>query len=114
MGNLFLWGGITVGLWAVYEMRRSKLRIQPEVASGAILITTGPYRYIRNPMYFAVLSMTFGWLVDRPVIWRLSLWLGLIVVLVLKTKFEETLLKSAFADYPNYALKTKRLIPLIW
>jgi protein-S-isoprenylcysteine O-methyltransferase Ste14 len=47
--------GIAVGLWAIFEMQKSKLNIAPHVRKGAILISSGPYRVIRHPMYLSLL-----------------------------------------------------------
>jgi protein-S-isoprenylcysteine O-methyltransferase Ste14 len=113
-GWILVCGGLVIGGWAVFEMRHSKLRVQPEVAPGAVLITTGPYRFIRNPMYLSVLLVTFGWLFDRLTIWRASLWFVLIIVLVIKINYEETFLNKVFPKFRNYAFTTKKLIPFIW
>ena len=113
-GWLLVTGGLAIGGWAILEMRHSKLRVQPEVATDAILITTGPYRFIRNPMYLSVLLVTAGWLLDRLIVWRVLIWLALVVTLTLKLKFEELLLRVVFPDYEKYSKTTKRLIPFIW
>jgi protein-S-isoprenylcysteine O-methyltransferase Ste14 len=106
--------GIALGLWSVWSMRRSRLRMVPEPHPSATLVTSGPYRWIRHPMYTAVLLVTSSWLVAEPTWLRLAAWLILVLVLMIKMQREETLWTKQFAEYREYAVRTKRLIPGIF
>lgn len=113
-GIVLFYGGITIGLWAVWVMRVSRLRIQPEIASGATLITRGPYRFVRHPMYLAVLLTTLGWVTLAPALPRCAVWGALAGVLVVKLRYEERLLRAKFPEYAAYASRTKRIVPGVW
>jgi protein-S-isoprenylcysteine O-methyltransferase Ste14 len=106
--------GLAVGGWAIWTMRRTKLRIAPEVAEGARLVEDGPYRWVRHPMYSAVLLVMGALLADHFTSARAALWLALLLVLLVKLSFEEKLLEKHFTDYAGYRQRTKRLFPFVW
>jgi protein-S-isoprenylcysteine O-methyltransferase Ste14 len=106
--------GVALGLWAIISMRKSKLRVTPDVASGAILIKKGPYKYLRHPMYLAVLIVCLGLFLTNVYSMTILFYIFLIVILSLKIIYEERLLKIAFPNYKNYTKKTKKLIPFIF
>jgi protein-S-isoprenylcysteine O-methyltransferase Ste14 len=101
-------------LWGVASMRRSRLRVTPIPAKDASLVTSGPYRFIRHPMYTSVLLGSVGLLVMDFGLLRLALLMLLILVLSLKLRFEEALLSRLFPDYPEYMRRTRMLIPFIY
>jgi protein-S-isoprenylcysteine O-methyltransferase Ste14 len=103
-----------LGAWAVLGMRRSRLRVTPEVAPGATLVTAGPYRWIRHPMYAAVLLMSGALVADAPSPLRVALWLLLAAVLSAKLVREERFLRAHFPGYADYARTTARLLPGLW
>ncbi len=106
--------GCAVGAWSVLAMRLGNLHILPEFKADHQLVTRGPYRVIRHPMYTAVL-MAFGALVADDFTWpRAGIWIALVVVHLLKLRFEEQILRAHFADYSDYARRTKRLLPFVW
>ena len=48
--------GIVFGLWSVWEMANlGKYNIFPEVPNNATLVTSGPYAFIRHPMYASLI-----------------------------------------------------------
>lgn len=49
--------GVVLGTWAVMTMTVKNLAVLPEVKAGSRLVTHGPYRWIRHPMYAAVLQI---------------------------------------------------------
>lgn len=97
--------------WAVIAMRRSHINIMPDLLPGAQLITTGPYRLIRHPMYTSLLILFLPLIATQYSHPRLSALLGLLIVLVIKIIKEEKQLKATFKDYSAYRTRTYYLIP---
>lgn len=111
---LFLAIAVLLAGWAILVMRKSRLRINPVPSPEATLITDGPYRYIRHPMYSAIMVGCTGLLLAHFTGLRLLLTLALIVVLLAKLSWEEKMLKHTFTLYQDYSKQSKRLIPLIY
>jgi protein-S-isoprenylcysteine O-methyltransferase Ste14 len=103
-----------VGIATLAVNRPGNFNIRPEVKAGARLATSGIYRWIRHPMYSAVLlAMLAAALADlQP--WRLVVWLALLGVLIAKLRREERYLLQRFAQYAAYRDRTWRLLPWLW
>lgn len=106
--------GLALGLWAIRTMPRRSLHVLPEVREGATLVTQGPYRYIRHPMYAALLGVTLVLVLDQPTGLRLILWLILLADLLAKLLREEQYLARRFEEYREYQRRTFRLVPFIF
>ena len=106
--------GIMLGIWALFTMSLRNLRILPEVKPGGQLMTNGPYRWIRHPMYSALLLVTLALVLDHWSALRFGIWLILFIVLLAKLTYEEALLREAFPEYTNYERRTYRLIPFVF
>lgn len=111
--SVLLLAGFVLILWAVLAMRKSKLRILPQPAMTAVLITSGPYRFIRHPMYTALITGALGLIIMCPSIWRILTLVILTITLFVKLTLEEKMLAEKFPQYRAYQKKTYRLIPLI-
>ena len=104
---------LALGVWGILTMRIGNFNIQPEVKSTS-LVTKGPYKWIRNPMYTAVILfylpiviLNFNWM-------NAIVFILLIGVLLMKIKSEELFLVELFGeDYLIYKRKTKRIIPFL-
>jgi protein-S-isoprenylcysteine O-methyltransferase Ste14 len=105
-------GGM-LGIWAIAIMGRSNTNITPLVKQSAILVTKGPYTFIRHPMYSAVLLTIWPLIIDQYSLFRLAIGLVLTIDLIVKLLFEESLLRQRFAGYEIYMKETKRLIPFV-
>ncbi len=111
--NAVTMAALGLGVWAVAAMRFS-VNILPTVRQKQQLFTSGPYKYIRHPMYTAILLATSMWVLNRVDAVAVALWLALLIVLVVKLHYEETLLTKHFSGYKQYTKTTKRLIPFVY
>lgn len=106
--------GLGVMGWAVVTMQPRQLTPFPEPRSNARLITRGPYRWIRHPMYAGVLLATLALVVNTWTASRAVVWLILLGDLLLKLEYEESLLNRRFSEYAKYRQRTRRLIPFVY
>ena len=82
---------------------------------GHKVITTGPYRIVRHPMYLAVILLFLFQCLALGSLYSLIPWIGLIVSIVIRTIREDKLLHEQLEGYKEYAQKTKyKMIPGIW
>ena len=106
--------GLAIGIWAFSVIGIGNVNISPLVKQGAVLVTGGPYRLIRHPMYLAVLLVVWPLIIDRFSLLRIAAGLILIIDLIIKMLFEEHFLKQRIVEYEAYMRTIKRLIPLIF
>ena len=103
-----------LAIWAIRTMRIGTFNVTPNIKPGGNLVTNGPYRFIRHPMYTSLLLATLPMILNRCTPERSVSWLVLLFDLVLKLRFEEELLSKAFVDYRTYMQRTRRLIPFLY
>jgi len=86
----------------------------PYPKDQAALIETGPFQFVRHPMYSGAIFMALGWAL------LVHSWLTLGYVMVLfvffdiKTRREEQWLKAKFSDYAAYQKRVQKLIPFVY
>jgi protein-S-isoprenylcysteine O-methyltransferase Ste14 len=120
-GDTVRWAGVVLTglggilrIWPVFVLgnRFSGLvAIQP----GHTLVTTGFYRWIRNPSYLGLLTILLGWNLSFRS--GIGLILGAVMIppLIARIHSEERLLQSQFGDaYSDYRQRTWRLLPGIY
>jgi protein-S-isoprenylcysteine O-methyltransferase Ste14 len=112
IGAALFAAGLALAVWARLHLGRNwgmpmTRRAEPE------LVTSGPYRFIRHPIYTGLLIAMLGSVLVNNL-------LGLIVVAALVAYFyycgtvEERNLAAAFPSaYPEYRGRTKMLIPFV-
>lgn len=78
------------------------------------LVTGGPYRIVRHPLYLTEEIAILGIFLPYWSWQALLLFLTHLAVQLLRLRNEERVLREAFADYADYARRTACLIPGIW
>lgn len=111
-GMLF---GIAVTGWAqaVNPYFEPGVRIQSERHQQ--VVDTGPYRYVRHPGYIAALFLFFGMVFALGSFWALAPAALASALLVLRTSWEDRLLRAELPGYADYARRVRwRLVPGLW
>ncbi|WP_455369981.1 methyltransferase family protein [[Eubacterium] cellulosolvens] len=82
---------------------------------GHIVITTGPYKFVRHPMYVGVITMFFCTSLVLGSFYGLIPALLLTIIIGIRTHFEDKMLHKELPGYKEYAEKTRyRILPGIW
>jgi protein-S-isoprenylcysteine O-methyltransferase Ste14 len=75
LGALLALGSILLGVWAARTMRQAGTPLEPWEPSTA-LVTDGPYRFSRNPIYLAMTLLGAGIALLTNAVWVLAAVLG--------------------------------------
>lgn len=86
-----------------------------EVSAGQRVISTGPYRHVRHPMYAGALLLLAGTPLALGSLAALLLVIPFAVVLIVRLLDEERMLSVELAGYREYCRQVRfRLIPYVW
>jgi protein-S-isoprenylcysteine O-methyltransferase Ste14 len=105
--------GIALAIWARVYLGRNwgmpmSLKEHPE------LVTTGPYAYIRHPIYSGVLLAMLGSVLGSGLWWIAILVVSGVYFIYSATREEKIMTKEFPNDYPAYQKRTKMLIPFLF
>jgi protein-S-isoprenylcysteine O-methyltransferase Ste14 len=103
-------GGILASVAILAWLGRS-FSIFPE-ARG--LVTSGPYRYIRHPLYLAEMISSVGIMLQYRQPWATLIALVTIGLQIRRMGYEESILRHSFPGYDTYAGRIARLIPGVY
>lgn len=111
LGVLMILIGLAIGLSGVREVVKAKTTMNPKQPGDASrLVSSGIYKYSRNPMYLGLLCLLTAWLLylSNPV----SL-IGILVFVLYITRFqiipEERVLEEKFSGvFLSYKKQTRR------
>jgi|WetSurMetagenome_2_1015567.scaffolds.fasta_scaffold154845_3 protein-S-isoprenylcysteine O-methyltransferase Ste14 len=100
-------------IWARVTFRSRSFHLMASPTEGG-LVTTGPYRYVRHPIYASALLFVFAGVSGNLSVG--SVCAGLLVFLgaYIRILSEESLVIERYPEYREYAAKTRRLIPFIF
>lgn len=103
---------VALGIWARRSFQGEQFTIHAEPVAGPLLLT-GPYRFIRHPMY--TFALLFVWVSILGHLSLVTVVVGLIVTsaIAIRIVTEEQFLRAHYPDYTEYSRKTKRIIPFI-
>jgi len=103
--GLAVWARVYLGSnWGMPMTRKD----EPE------LVTTGPYRYVRHPIYTGILLGVLGTALATNLYWLIVL-LAMGVYFLYSARVEERIMAEAFpTDYLGYRAHTKMLVPFVF
>jgi protein-S-isoprenylcysteine O-methyltransferase Ste14 len=82
---------------------------------GHRAISTGPYAYVRHPMYAGMLIHLICLPIFLGSLWTLVVSAALCVLLLVRTYFEDKTLQRELEGYTEYALRVRyRIVPGVW
>jgi len=107
---LFILVGNIFAIYALRYLGRS-FSILPQ---GRRLVTGGPYRYVRHPVYLAEAVATIGAMINFLSVPAVLLVLVQFFFQFVRMHFEEQVLRTTFPEYEEYRRHTARLFPGIY
>ena len=99
--------GTAATIYALGWLGRS-FSLLPEARS---LVTTGPYRIVRHPVYLFEQIALLGVMLQYDLPWSSTLFAIQLGLQILRMRYEERVLAEAFPEYHAYAARTARLLP---
>ena len=105
-----------VGALALFRVNRFAVPVvKVQAEREHTVISTGPYAYVRHPMYAGAL----GFLLGAPLLlgswWGLAAALLLVLAMAIRAVLEERALTAELEGYADYAARVRyRLVPYLW
>jgi protein-S-isoprenylcysteine O-methyltransferase Ste14 len=103
-------------VWAAIRTLGKQWSIQARLLEGHALITTGPYRLVRHPIYTAVIVLVVTMGLAYSSLVGLVIGTALVTIgTIIRLRSEERLLRERFgAAYADYARRVPALLPMRW
>lgn len=104
---------ILLMLWARFTFGLRSFHFSANPTEGK-LVTTGPYRYLRHPIYVAVLLFLWTAVAVHPSTGSLAAGLVATAATLARMLSEERFLRQRYPEYADYSRRAKRLIPFVY
>ena len=106
--------GLALAVWARVHLGRY-WSARPGIKQDHQLIRTGPYRFVRNPIYTGLLVGYIGTAIVIGAFWAFVLIIFLLAAFLMRIREEEKLLLGGFGEeYEKYRREVKALIPYLF
>ena len=103
---------LALSVWARRSFPGGSFRVDAAPAAAEI-IRRGPYRFVRHPMYSAMLLFLWCGILSHSILWVVAAGILATVVILSRVVLEERVLREKYADYTAYTKSTKAIIPYI-
>ncbi len=113
IGALLTITGITFAVWARYHLGKN-WGMPMSIKENPELVTSGPYTYVRHPIYAGILLAILGSTLTGNLGW-LIVFLIIAIFFILSARKEEALMREKFpTEYGSYMKRTKMIIPYLY
>jgi protein-S-isoprenylcysteine O-methyltransferase Ste14 len=99
------------GILVSMKQLGSALTALPESKPGASLVTEGLYKFVRHPIYSFLILLTAGITLEKSSLVALAFFSLLILLLQLKYRYEDRLLRLKWLEAEQYQENTPALFP---
>jgi len=105
--------GLFIAIWARVHLGKN-WSSRPTIREGHTLVRTGPYRFVRNPIYTGLLVAYTGTAIVIGAFWAFVLILFLLATFLVRIREEEKILLGEFGEeYEKYRREVRALIPFL-
>jgi protein-S-isoprenylcysteine O-methyltransferase Ste14 len=102
-------------LWALCTNPYLEATVRIQRDRGQRVITTGPYRFVRHPMYVGGILLIASWPLVLGSLWAFVPVAVDVAALAVRTALEDRTLQRELPGYAEYARRTRfRLVPGLW
>jgi protein-S-isoprenylcysteine O-methyltransferase Ste14 len=105
MAALMIWARITFGMRSFHATANT--------TEGG-LVTNGPYKIFRHPIYAAIIYFTWTAFLSHVRIQTFAAAVLITLSLIARMLIEEKFLRQTYPEYLNYSKRTARLIPFVF
>jgi protein-S-isoprenylcysteine O-methyltransferase Ste14 len=113
LADALVLAGVLFAFWVIIVNRFASRTIRVE--AGQTVVSSGPYRWVRHPMYSGSVAIWLATSLALGSYVALPAFAALIPFYVVRLLNEEKVLRVELAGYPEYCERTRyRLVPFIW
>lgn len=105
-------GAVFLMLWARFTFGRRSFHATASTTGGC-LVRSGPFRFVRHPIYASILYFAWAGQIQSPRIASIGAAAVLTLALAVRIVLEERSLKATYPEYEAYAKEVKRIVPFI-
>jgi protein-S-isoprenylcysteine O-methyltransferase Ste14 len=104
---------ILLMVWARLTFGKRSFHASADPTEGG-LVTSGPYRFLRHPIYAAIFYFVWAAVLSHLSIINFCLGIAATAGIMIRIFSEERLLIVRYPEYIAYAARTKRIIPFVF
>jgi protein-S-isoprenylcysteine O-methyltransferase Ste14 len=112
IGVVIFYGGMMIAVWARLTLGEN-WNLPMSVGRSSHLVTSGPYRLVRHPIYTALNLMVLGSAIVLTRAWAVLFIMGLIYAVYSSYQEDKNLFKQFPKEYPSYKKRTKMFVPYL-
>ncbi|HEX3235952.1 MAG TPA: isoprenylcysteine carboxylmethyltransferase family protein [Gemmatimonadales bacterium] len=113
LGTIMLAAGLGFSVWARRHLGRN-WSAQVVVKEDHALVRSGPYRYLRHPIYTGLLLAFLGMVVTIGELRAILAFAFALLAFARKSRAEEDRMRETFPEYERYRQDTAALIPFVY
>lgn len=114
-GLVLFSGAIVLQAWALAVNPYAERTVRIQTDRGHTVIASGPYQFVRHPIYAAAILMYVATPLILGSVWIFAVTGVIVALFIWRTTAEDRTLRAELVGYTEYAAHTRyRLLPKVW